>query len=878
MTGIELLLAFFRILYRHAPMSREEREALLAALDAPAGSEARAGLSGLMYAEFSSAARTFSPRHLDRGHGELGDYILAARYLPESVSGQERFNWENYAPSDRTMQASDRKRFTRLIDEASLGLTQVRIGIFAILAARLQSLSAGAEAREELLQLFGRELLLPDREQLGQAAQLPAFFSVTTFTLLAAGCCREGQLPEIRAGYAAWLKERGVAPFPFRQQAEEQYLSGYLDALWAKHHLWERRGGDQMLRAAKVFTLQQFTRDGAGPAPACPTLELAQDRCRLICDATGMGKTSFLRASILALICDRARDREGDAPLIAEREREIFRALRERLFSPEDREKLPVYVRGLSFGRQTDRSTGGPDADLLFRIGWASAMVREQDLEDVPDGLDLAGVPAEAVALLSALAEQGKVLLLIDALDEAFDRSRLVAHIRAFRQRYRDCPVLITSRPIHLAVLDNARILHSTWRVGFGPEQQREMIGKWCIKSDERFWQGEASLTEDELADLQARIALLAVDRFARGFAANPYLLTAYLIYTSAVAPKKIGEMLEPIGSLIVQKMFDDDNSMGNGVFTALSEHEFNAAKLLQAFEELAFRVLSEDADRGRGFPEELLKEVLLPRLEQLNALDELLGAGPLASQEAPASAEALSSLEMLLRLSQLTGSPFLARAGAQKPAARIYEKMRMFFTTQPGLLVADEDGRFRFLSPIFLCHMAARYVVRQRLQNISGRREALAELEQFLAPIGALRDGELAVIYCNALIGEANQALRGLKDDRLSRADLFRAVTERTIARLSLAAEPEDAALMLSGVLDILLGSYCATDLSSPANGPQREAVGLCQLQLLLNLLPRESWLRGADPERLRQLRDTELFRSFSDELDAFGLFVRDR
>lgn len=134
---------------------------------------------------------------------------------------------------------------------------------------------------------------------------------------------------------------------------------------------------------------------------------------------------------------------------------------------------------------------------------------------------------AEWIAHLLSQQCDGKVLLLVDALDEIDGSSRkdlFGKMIERFTSDYQDVNIILTSRSIDFRDFHGCRFYDNHIRISlgqFGEEKIQELISKWM--------QCDISLAKD--SDIEKKYRLFLENEYLSRLAPNPYMLSHVLRY-----------------------------------------------------------------------------------------------------------------------------------------------------------------------------------------------------------------------------------------------------------------------------------------------------------------------------------------------------------
>lgn len=714
------------------------------------------------------------------------------------------------------------KAYDRALGDGTLSRSPLVFLFTACLAQHYLDAGGRRALLETLLRCVFADV---SRETLDAVCTIPHVTGITVFAVLDLLSVEEGEKREkLRAHYTRWLQHAGwggalrtseeAAEEAAMKQAEREeeialLFRQYVCALWEKHRYLERRDTYTMDQPPmeKLFVRQTFRQEGEAQ-DSYPTLRRRRDAagnlrsfCRMIVGPTGMGKTSFLRNVILSLVWQ-------DLPELEEETAAVFRRNGEELFAAEDRTILPLFVRGLMFGRQKDlmAKNGEIEPETLMRLAWGTAMWDSDGLgseELYEDTVDLE-MPQPLLEEFVRRAEEGTLLLIVDAYDEAADRQLLERYLHAFRKTYQKASILITSRPTGTKP---AKLRYSRWSIGFGRAQQEELICRWCSKNAEAIHHSKEQLTCGEREEYDRRIRHLEENHLARYFCANPYLLTAYLASTNQDSSRKIGRILTNLETSILQKVITDDALIENGIMERMRAYNVSVARLREAFCEIAFEAVTGRQERVENISEATVRRVIL----KLYNLD----AG--------------SSWESYQKL-------FLASGGGQSEGEAVWQTMRTFFTTQPGILVAGEEEGFCFLSELFLCHMAAQRVI-ALLQN-NTETAPKEYLDQIMGRLGDIESSHHYALVCVALLCAAEDlkvSRYASSDCFVTRQELLSAVVGQMTVRLAGETRFAHRLILAGGLCDILADRFASSLLNSMVvEQPLREV----QTVLLLNAL----------------------------------------
>lgn len=170
---------------------------------------------------------------------------------------------------------------------------------------------------------------------------------------------------------------------------------------------------------------------------------------------------------------------------------------------------LPVVVKCRQLGVQAARSP------ILSVIG------DQADLAEMPELRD------EFIDMVTRELRQGRLLLLVDGLDEIADprdRARFVSQLRTFVGIYPTCQLIVTSRDagFRSVAASVGAVCHPVRVADFSDEAIRSLVFAW---HSEVAGNGERARTAAE----RLTAAIIGTDRL-RSLAANPMLLTTLLL------------------------------------------------------------------------------------------------------------------------------------------------------------------------------------------------------------------------------------------------------------------------------------------------------------------------------------------------------------
>ena len=236
----------------------------------------------------------------------------------------------------------------------------------------------------------------------------------------------------------------------------------------------------------------------------------------------GSGKTTFLRRGAAALCLSRLGDEPG--------------AAQQRL-GVEGR-PFPIFVRLAELSDCISLYRKAPDSAAPKTVDaarWLPYFLARQ-CEDSETGLD--------ETFFSSLLKDGQASILLDGLDEVADiakRTRISKLVENLSQVYRDCPIVVTTRPqayrdeVVLPDFEHVRI------DPLEPEAVRTFLRRWC----------EALFPENPKKGKQHRVELLkALERpDIRLMTANPVMLTALAVvhWNERILPEQRADLYASI-------------------------------------------------------------------------------------------------------------------------------------------------------------------------------------------------------------------------------------------------------------------------------------------------------------------------------------------
>lgn len=224
----------------------------------------------------------------------------------------------------------------------------------------------------------------------------------------------------------------------------------------------------------------------------------------LVVANTGCGKSTFLQAIVTSNIYEKVVALQIAS--LTEDAINRYQLIKERLGFTGD--YFPILVK----------------ADCINDIGVDE--LRAKNLLDFAIGSQC-NLFAEWIAHLLSQQCDGKVLLLVDALDEIDGSSRkdlFGKMIERFTRDYQDVNIILTSRSIDFRDFHGCRFYDNHIRISlgqFGEEEIQELISKWM--------QCDVSLAKD--SDIEKKYRLFLENEYLSRLAPNPYMLSHALCY-----------------------------------------------------------------------------------------------------------------------------------------------------------------------------------------------------------------------------------------------------------------------------------------------------------------------------------------------------------
>jgi hypothetical protein len=355
---------------------------------------------------------------------------------------------------------------------------------------------------------------------------------------------------------------------------------------------------------------------------------------------------------------------------------------------------------------------GGPLPILLPISGWGRPGQRGPLLDHLRDALALRDLVVAHV--LDAEAEAGRVLFLLDGLDEAHDhaaRQRTMDAVVELAQRFPRCRVVVTSRP---GGLDGVEITVPVRAIRpLSKEGIDRFVERWCrLAAESRLGPGVVA-QERGGEDARALRDEIRGNERIQALAGSPLLLTVIAMVRRAGLrlPEHRAELYEHITRLLVERWTRARAVEGGGSATPI-----RMADALRLLGPVAWHIVSA-GDRG-----EMAEAALRQSLDA-------------------------------------------ARAGGAIRGVETTDGALALFRDQLGLFVESAPGRYRFLHLSLGEYFAAQELVRtdqlERLCQDAGR----AFDERFLEPI-RLAVGVLGLLRAeDRRLGAVVEALAALAD-----------------------------------------------------------------------------------------------------------------
>jgi hypothetical protein len=242
-------------------------------------------------------------------------------------------------------------------------------------------------------------------------------------------------------------------------------------------------------------------------------------------------------------------------------------------------------------------------------------------LRDVPDITGQSSLTGLVEALLP-LFRKGKILLLVDGLDEIHDdalRSTFVDHLEAFLAEYSRTPIVVTSREAGFNLVAPALSRFCVrWRIApLNSKAIEELCGHW-----HRLMNGDSPKSQSDAEELaQILLRVPSLNRLAE----NPLLLTMLLVVkhgAGRLPPDRVS-----LYSRAVEVLLDTWNIKGHDPLNpkeAVPQLSFIALQLMRsgkqtATEQTLFKLLDDARERvpqikrySKGTPQDFLKRVEL--------------------------------------------------------------------------------------------------------------------------------------------------------------------------------------------------------------------------------------------------------------------------
>jgi hypothetical protein len=356
----------------------------------------------------------------------------------------------------------------------------------------------------------------------------------------------------ITQAFQAWFSASYAEPFAASEAVQDaQYL------LWRATEQVDLRSVNNVRRPQRheIFVTPAFT--SLGRPCASPFAQFAHRdysrRC-LLTAQTGLGKTTLVEMGVHCLLADRFADPT---------QRAQYAPFQQELAVPEDLVVLYVKARSFSLCYQDAdperRAWCGDFVDLFFGYTWQPSPLdydayRPRQEAELCQRLTRWRVTDALRAHLSALAREGRLLLILDSLDEIPRGGMRQAYLEALERFV----AAYCGEGVGAHVLICCREM--------SPETMRQVIARAQVDERSRYaiepldaarqgrilqnLQQYLALTDDMLQELQHA---LRENHFYTEFARNPYMLTVMIfLFRNG---QSIGETAETIVKTLLVKM-----------------------------------------------------------------------------------------------------------------------------------------------------------------------------------------------------------------------------------------------------------------------------------------------------------------------------------
>ena len=303
--------------------------------------------------------------------------------------------------------------------------------------------------------------------------------------------------------------------------------------------------------------------------------------------------------------------------------------------------RLPIWFRIADFA---ERLAKQPDLTLVaylkqFYRHWEDRCAAPSDGEAI------------ATLLLDKMAE-GKCLLLLDGLDEVFDRAnrvQVVRQIETLVDAYRNNKFVVTSR---IAGYQEAALGGGFREFTIAPMDEsriEQFLQRWCLAIEGAQRPDADAVTRDRDAEREAKgiLAAIATKPGVKRFATNPLLLTilALIHRNGTQLPQRRVELYE-----LAAKTLIEDWQLGRNVPYGARQPQLvlREEEVTELLAPLAFW-MHEEVPTG-AVAQERVEEWMTPRMAELQGIDE---------------ATALALVRQFLRKVRETTGLFVERAPA---------------------------------------------------------------------------------------------------------------------------------------------------------------------------------------------------------------------
>ena len=413
--------------------------------------------------------------------------------------------------------------------------------------------------------------------------------------------------------------------------------------------------GYNALKLPKQFVMPNFYMGEKAVETNVPLCTQDPQTLHLLLSPTGYGKSSFVKAAMTTALYAWMQPWQWygieDGDWYTGQQKKIWRS------DDRDAIPMPLLITGLPYGRLP--SLENAERDLIDDAidQYAAAFAAEK--EDVKKAWRKLRDDEKALlkAALMPLAEAGRLIVIVDAYDEALERKLLGRRILGFRAKYPGCKVVVTGRPLYRgAYSDLQRARYAELAIDFTDKDIDALVDLWHEVTEDSPEDMRTEAEEDKKA--------LRASRFTREMR-TPYLVTMMLYFRNAKGVFSIGRMYEEITKDILKKMY---RQSPDGSTPSRFLEKTSPAKLRRdLFGPLALNcVVSDQVTVDMREIKEMVKQ----------------NAGNLLAEEAgPMETEAFKAL---------------------------WSDIHRFILTQPGLLVATDDDKFCWLTKGLMYYLAA--------------------------------------------------------------------------------------------------------------------------------------------------------------------------